>query len=291
MTNNDIIIVDNISSYDYKLIVKNAVKYALISLPFTINRMRIPNHKQRVLNIAKGKIAEGLFKWFSKTNNINIDFDSCETPFWQIDKRDFMFNGSEWDIKNNYIYYSGEYYHDYVKLPALIPNRHANDQWSTRMQRKIQGSAGVKYLFSFLKGADLNGINRRQDFLSINLSMEQLEFISDLYMEYRGMPQNSKPFEENWFWNELNKKGDNDFFTLSFMPHLIITGYADVEYWNMFKDTGPYSENNYQNYFGEKWYEKVGRNSTLKWLNGTLWTKITNKTCPVQLLPAFKGLL
>jgi len=291
MTNNDEIIIDKISSADYRLIVKDAVKYALISLPFTIDRMKIPNHERRALNIAKGKIAEGLFKWFCKTNKVDVDFETCETPFWEIDKRDFMFDGAEWDIKNNFIYHAGDYYDDYMKLPALIPNRHPNDQWSTRTQKKITGATGVKYLFSFLKGADLIGTSRGTDFLTLNLSFEQSEFISDLYEKYRGMPQNQKPFDEDWFWDELKKRGSEEFFTLSFMPYLVITGYADERHWELFKDTGPLSKNNYQNYFDEQWYKKVGYKNSLMWLNGTLWTTITNKTCPVQKLPSFKELL
>ena len=81
MTKDDIIVVANVNHNDYYNIVNDAVKYALISLSFTLDRMRIPNHEKRAFNIAKGKIAEGLFKWFCKTNHIKVNFESCETPF------------------------------------------------------------------------------------------------------------------------------------------------------------------------------------------------------------------
>ncbi len=291
MKSNDIIIVDNIPEGDYYEIVNEAVSYALISLPFTIDRMRIPNHIRRTLNIAKGKIAEELFKWYCKSNNIKIDFESCETPFWEIDKRDFILYGFEWDIKNNFIYHQGNIFDDNLKLPALIPNRHDRDQWSTKDQKKIENSKGVKYLFTFLKGADLTNNKRGGDFLTINLSFEQSEFISDLYEKYRGMPQTQRPFDDDWFWKELKKRGSSRFFSLSFMPYLVITGYADENHWHLFKDTGPYSPYNYQDYFQEKWYKKVGHKNSLMWLNGALWTTITNKTCPLPDLPSFKSLI
>ena len=75
------------------------------------------------------------------------------------------------------------------------------------------------------------------------------------------------------------------------MPNLIITGYADSDTWIKFKDTGPYSDNNYQDYYKPEWYTKKGINNSLKWMNGTLWTKITNKTIPVELLKPFSDLL
>jgi len=104
MSESEIIIVDGIPSNEYDQLINECVRYSIISLPFTVDRMSIPNEKQRALNIAKGKVAEALFKFFCNNNNLNPDFDTCTTPFWTVDKRDFILDSCEWDIKNNFIY-------------------------------------------------------------------------------------------------------------------------------------------------------------------------------------------
>ena len=103
MTEKEVIIVDGIPSAQYHSLIEGCVKYAIISLPFTVDRMKIPNPQQRAFNIAKGKIAESLFQFFCKNNGINPDFESCSTPFWTVDNRDFILRSTEWDIKNNFI--------------------------------------------------------------------------------------------------------------------------------------------------------------------------------------------
>ncbi len=286
MNEEDIIIVDDLGKNGFEKVVEEAVRYSIISLPFTIDRMSIPNEKQRALNIAKGKTAEGLFKCFCEKNNISIDFKTCETPFWQIDKRDFMYNGYEWDIKNNFLYLEDEIFDRNINLPALIPNRHARDQWSTRNSRKIDNSKGVKYLFTFMKGAKLENGQRGEYFLDINLSSRQKDILRKLYQDYKGLPTDKEPFSELDFWNDFLE--DNEcLFTLNFMPPLVITGYADDNNWEVFKDTGPYSNNNYIEYVRPFWYEKVGKKNSLKWFEGILWTTITNRTAPVEYLNSF----
>jgi hypothetical protein len=282
----EVIIVDGITTAEYDKIVEDAVKYSIISLPFTIDRMRIPNEKSRALNIAKGKIAEGLFKWYCIKNNVNVNFEVCETPFWQIDKRDFMIDGFEWDIKNNFLYLEKDYFENYIYLPALIPNRHRKDQWNTRNEQKIPGSKGVRYLFTFLKGANLINGTRGDYFLEINLSTRQEEILRDLYSKFNGLPANYEPFNENDFWNDFLDDNSN-LFTLNARPNLVITGYADNTIWDVFRDTGPYSNNNYIDYIQPFWYKKVGMRNSLTWFNGVLWTTITNKTAPVELLLPF----
>ncbi len=70
MLESDVIIVDGISDSEYNSLIEECVKYAIISLPFTVDRMSIPNEKQRALNIAKGKIAEALFETFCKKTTL-----------------------------------------------------------------------------------------------------------------------------------------------------------------------------------------------------------------------------
>ena len=289
MRESEVIIVDGIPAVEYDQLINECVKYSIISLPFTVDRMSIPNEKQRALNIAKGKVAESLFKFFCNQNRIEPDFEACTTPFWTVDKRDFLLDGSEWDIKNNFIYCPEDVLSNqsYSDLPALVPNRFPGDQWSKREQIQIVGSRDIFFLFTFLKNADLTSGTRGSEFLEIVLSDRQQGFIRDLYNKYRGQPQNNQPFTEQWFWDQMSDLGPLAFYRLNFRPHLIITCYANATHWTLFKDTGPYDRNNnFQTYLEPRWYQKFGTGS-INFMNGTLWTKITNATVPVSLLPSF----
>ena len=61
MNENEVIIVDGISNADYDSLIMDCVKYAIISLPFTVDRIGLHDSEKRALNIAKGKIAEATF--------------------------------------------------------------------------------------------------------------------------------------------------------------------------------------------------------------------------------------
>jgi len=291
MVENEVIIVDGITESEYNSLIEECVRYAIISLPFTVDRMSIPNEKKRALNIAKGKIAEALFETFCKKNNIAIDFNVCSTPFWTIDNRDFVLNNNEWDIKNNFIYHKNEHYNgNYTDLPALVPNRFKGDQWSKRNENLVTGTKGVYFLFTFLKNTDLINGQRGTEFLEINISTKQQNFLRELYSKYRGLPQTNAPFTREWFWENMNKRGNDNFFTLHSKPHLIITGYANEAHWHLFKNTGPFDRNNnLQTYIKPRWYVKSQKGSC-NFLNGTLWTTITNATTPISNLPSFVSL-
>lgn len=291
MTENEIIIVDGIPDNEYHSLMDECVKYALLSLPFTINRMHIGDEKRRVANIAKGKIAEALFQTFCKKNSIKIDAEVCTTPFWTVDNRDFVLNSNEWDIKNNFIYHEKQIFKgNYTDLPALVPNRYKGDQWSKRNEKLVAGTNGVTFLFTFLKNADLVEGERCCDFIEININHQQQSFLSELLTKYHGYPQAEEPYSSQWFWENMESRGDNNYFTLNAKPHLVITGFADRTHWNLFKNTGPDDfENNFQSHKPPSWYNKY-KNGTCKFLNGTLWTTITNATTPVATLPSFLSL-
>jgi len=269
MNENEIIVVKNIPHENYYKITLDAVKYAIISIPFTIDRIGLRNRNKQIFNIAKGKLAEGLFKFFCKKNNIDANFDNCETPFYQIDKRDFLLGDSEWDQKNNFIYHSSDQLtsHLYTDLPALIPNRpNRKDQWQKRTDHCFKSTKSVKFLFTFMKATDKN--NRRNNFFTINLSGKQLDFLEKLYNKYNGLPQNGKPFGINDFWEEMTYlKDDQISFRLIDEPNLVITAYSDSNHWNLFFDTK----------------NKI-------FLDGILRTKIRNKTCYLKQLPSFLSL-
>ena len=56
----------------YDRLVSTSVQYAVISLPYTINRMDLRDPISRITNIAKGKISEKLFIHFCHVNDIPV---------------------------------------------------------------------------------------------------------------------------------------------------------------------------------------------------------------------------
>ncbi|HVK97297.1 MAG TPA: hypothetical protein VM368_05735, partial [Flavisolibacter sp.] len=235
----------------------------------TFNRLDIDNLKQKIINIAKGKTAELLFRFFCVHNNINVDFNACSTPFYQKDNRDFVCEKYEWDIKNNFVYHHSPTIHlseKYINLPALIPDHHAHDQWSKRDQLYINGTSGVRYLFTFLKNADY--YKKGENFIELHLTGEQEQKLCSVYLEYyKQHNPSAAPFTENEFWNLLNIQ--EKLFSVVHYPQLVITSYADNNHWNLFTSSGP----------GIKTY--CGR---------LLTTKINNRNTPVRNLPSFLSL-
>ncbi|MBC7884138.1 MAG: hypothetical protein H7X99_01585 [Saprospiraceae bacterium] len=286
MTEHDIIIVDAVPQQTYLDIAMSAARYALISVAFTYNRMDKKDIRSRVINITKGKIAEGLLYFYGALHGIRLDHQSCTTPFWMPDHRDFLFKNGEWDLKNNFIYCSDTDFNklSFTALPALIPNKYGGDQWSKRDKHYMEYSRYSAYLFTFMR--------LRPDskaFFDLSLTEEQLSFLSGISQTYQNTAYSRMPFMESWFWDTIPGFMPYDFLRLNYYPELIITGCANARYWHFFKDTGPLdSENHYKDYGRTQWYT-TGHGQITKFLNGTIVTTIKNKTCPVGLLPSFKS--
>lgn len=222
----------------YNRLAEEAIQYALISLPYTINRMKLQNVESRILNIAKGKLSENIFFTFCNLNEIPISLNQCSTPFYEPDKRDFILGREEWDIKNNFIYKGADELSvdDYLNLPALIPNRGQWDQWTKKdhcIHEPITES--VCFLFSFM-----NGVKDGTAFLSISLTQEQLEFL--IYL-MKSVGKYDKPFKEKWFWQKMKEKGQSNsfLFELNFHPELIICGMAQPKDFSKFQSIAPQS--------------------------------------------------
>lgn len=270
MTETEIIIVDSVPEQEYQRLLLRALDYALLSIPFTLDRMSLKNPEKQIINIIKGKLAEGLLWFFFKHNFIPADFASCSTPFYQTDKRDFLLNGFEWDQKNNFIYHQGSLLadHAYIDLPALIPNRHPKDQWTKRLDKNFEQSRGVNYLFTFLKGADLREGQRDEPFFSIALAKEQKNTLQKMSEKYAGLTQDKEPFDGKAFKEYFyGIKSVREILQIRQKPSLVITAYADKRHWHLFKNT-----------------------NHATFLNGTLRTKITNATCLIKELPSFLSL-
>jgi len=248
-------------------IVKNAVEYAVFSIPFTINRMNISHIERRIINIAKGKLAEGLFRCFVEDNNIQgIDFTSTQTPYYQIDKGDFIFEGYEWDIKNNFIYCKNFSDNDIMNFLALIPHRSNKDQWGRRFEINFpdKASNGKAFLFTFIK----RSIN-----FDINIPEEILKVLKNHCNKYRGRPQKGKP---NNFENEMQEllTNYNIEYRLNYDDlELIITGYATETEFDEFREIPEKS------FFGTSKGEKC------------FTSRIKNKGVEIKKLPSFKSLI
>ncbi len=294
MTETEVICLENIPKPDYSRMVIHAVRYALLSKPFTIKRVEGLPVADRILNIFKGKLAEQLFAWYASQHLTGVDWETCVTPFYKTDRRDFIWKGIEWDIKNNYIYHAGDTLtdHGYTQLPALVPNRHGGDQWAKRNELKNPGKANATgFIFTFLKGASLHNGKRSDDFCNLMLSESQLQTIEQLEIQFGGNPVAAMPFEPAWFWQQLKLNPQDAIIRMHYYPKLYITGYALAQQENLFKNTGPGdTENQWMRFLPNGWYSKTHKGSC-NFLQGTLWTTLTNATVPVGLLPSFHSLL
>jgi len=277
LNENEIIVHKCSSDDEFKQLVKAALNYSIISLPFTIDRMRLKNIQSRILNIYKGKLAEHLLNDFARKAKINLDFQAGETGFWTRDIFDFSFQGIEWDIKNNFIRTEGLLpLKEYLNLPALVPNRHKNDQWQNALLSDKKG-----FLFSFMSQGKFPSHKH------INISGAQLAFIKKL--SGSELTRDKEPFEDDWFFGELEKRGPKPEISHIQIPELVITGYCLPQHYSQFLDTDGKEHFNYV-MFGGKWYTLDAKNR-LNFREGLVRTRIRNATCPVAALPSFKSLI
>lgn len=224
--NSDELITYSIENSDVqKSIIRQAIEYALISIPFTFDRLANRNLTKNIVNIAKGKLAENYFYNFCNEHQLAIDTESLSTPFYQADKKDFLFKGLEWDIKNNFLHHELPLLAPelYLEQMALIPNRGPWDQWSKRSRINRQQSKGTGYVFTFMKKSDPK---IEKDFLKIDMNLEQKNFLLDLYEKYQGKHQTHSPYEMGFFWENFRNLGGDFDYEISFFPHLVITGVA-----------------------------------------------------------------
>ena len=200
----------------------DALQYAVLSKPFTVNRMRL-SIDRCLTNIAKGKLVEYLFREACREKGIVLEVDRCTTPFWKRDQRDFVLHNREWDVKSLFLHQLPPKA-AFDECPALIPNRFPGDQWSTRATRYlpdlIEPPASV---FVFL--STLN--------LSLELDRDQSTFLAGMCREFGEREALSEPFKSDWYldhfprFHELSTKIDS-------MPVMAITGVASQFEWGRF---------------------------------------------------------
>jgi len=224
--------------------VNDSLDYALLSIPFTFNRMKINDLSKRIINIAKGKLSEIIFKEFCINNDIPIKVDLCETPFYMPDKKDFILGNEEWDLKNNFLYHDGPILmsSEYMQLPAFVPNRGKWDQWSKKniLLHPTECDESI-FLFSFMKGWDLKDKKRDNPFLSFQITKDQSVFLESLQRKYQRKKFDQSPIKISWFWEQMKERSSDYIYhsNLAFRPALILMGYSSKKEWKQFDAISP----------------------------------------------------
>lgn len=187
--------------------IREAFKYAVMSIPFTINRMEL-EIEERIKNIIKGKYAEYVF--FSYLQKQNLPYEPDSTPYYQVDLFDFKLGDYFWDIKNNYLHCDYLAVSDILNCYGLIPNRHNNDQW-----QKFRSSNNRAIIFTFMYYYEINVMDE-------NL----IETLKKFVQKYKGKPQDKAPIDFQAELEELLTKRKN--FPVSSIDNkrkMYITGY------------------------------------------------------------------
>jgi hypothetical protein len=266
MKTSEIIFIPEVDNDVYKSLVHKCFRYALISVAFTYNRMSKTDIKTRVQNIFKGKLAENIFLDWTNKKGLHLDFNSCATPFWEPDLRDFVFLGGEWDIKNNYITCSLENFRQLQAkdLSALIPDKGDYDQWAKRNLLLLPFTRFSAYVFSFMRIEP-----GQRNFSNILLSDEQWKWIESMAEKYQNTAVSEMPFFEQHFFNQLLDENTPLSIKIDYQPQMIITGCANPKYWSLFTPLPPNTV--------------IGK--------GLIKTIIPNQGCSIDRLPSFESVL
>jgi hypothetical protein len=256
------ILLDKIPDDVQNTACNNALRYALFSLPFTVNRMAFDDIEKRVENICKGKIAEYLFLSFLKHHRINFDEASCLTPYYLPDNRDFLMGNYEWDIKNNFLHHHDlKLIENPELLPALIPDRFKGDQWTKRLKTLFPEKKGVAFVFTFMPLKNKNGKN----IFKLQLSASQLNHLQKIKTEWSGKKIIDAPYPETYLENiYFAEQSLENSFQMEGEFQMLITSIAGPKQWSNFELHQP------QNY-----------------CKGLMKTRIQNRACEVGKLPAF----
>lgn len=227
MNESEVVFINDFPTKVYHDIILESAKYAIASLPFTYARIPGADVSLRVNRILKGKIAEKVIQSFLLENGVAIDVDRCTTAFWDIDKRDFLFDGMEWDIKNNYLHRHLRSSVDFLQAPALVPL--GAGQWGSR-ERLYFDSRSAGFAFSFCE----------DDKWRVELNSQQQQYLERLDKEHPGGGRANivgAPYPEEEFWLEFEKLGSWS-VNANHQPRFVLTGYASTSEWNLFNEIG-----------------------------------------------------
>ena len=259
---NDIIVWNDFDIKDYNTAINNAVAYAILSVPYTYDRLGLGNSvdgvRERIRNITKGKVAEYLFETYCKSKGINISRKKNETPFWRYDKNDFVINGTTIDVKNNIIRGGNEFIREEVlNFPALVP--------CDQVEKVKPGN--FAYVFTFMLD---------NDFFTIDLTDETLRYIGQLNNNCSGKQLYSKPSyykdKRSYFIELFNRFGGMNKQKIAIInnhPDLIIGGVKSFD--NGFKND----------------FNIVDGGTLFKYESGHIKTRVKNYMTEVKNLETF----
>lgn len=262
---NDIIIWNDFDVKDYDIAINKAVVYAILSVPYTYDRLGLgydnDGIRERIKNITKGKVAEYLFELYCKSKGIKISRKDNETPFWRYDKNDFIINDMIIDVKNNIIRNGNTFIKDEVlNFPALVPCDQVNGHIKP---------VNFAYVFTFMLD---------NDFFTIDLNDDTLQYISKLNNFCCGKQLDSKPSyfkdKESYFREIFRKFGGiktQKIVIINNHPDLIIGG---IEFYN---------HKDFENKF-----DVVNSGTLFKYESGYIRTRVGNYMTKVKNLEVFK---
>lgn len=263
--------------------LQKEVERALISFPFWANRTKIKNVKFGIHTLIKNRLSKNLFALFAEEQNINLNFKTGEKSFEYDPGFDFSFENTAWHIQNKFVQNSKLLTaEEYVYLPALIPNRFEDDQWSKR-NKKPEGQEGAGYLFTFLN----EDPDKNKPLFDLHLNQGVIDFLSTLKSKYETENTEKPSYTEDWFWNEFLKIGEIPKIKINKKPILVIAGVAQENHFGYFADTDERANLCYRLYRG-KWYENR-EGGGLSFCNGLIQTQIKNATCPMAALGSFNS--
>lgn len=281
----DVITYQASSTDALKQALSKSLDYALLSFPFTVNRMNLRNPKSRISNILKGKLAEALLELYARENEIPMDFSAGETPFYTSDIFDFKLGDTAFDLKNNFVNANETLSLDtYLHLPALVPNRFDGDQW-TKRTLSPKGATKRAFVFSFIA----QGASYTTPLFKVKLEPEQVNFLVNILEKFDELEIAEAPFSQEWFYDEINRRGPKPAVELMRKLELVVCGMAGNGEFDRFLDTDGAEHFGYAMY-QKRWYA-VRPKTGLSFMNGLVTTKIKNATCPMAALPSFKSFL
>ena len=263
--------------------LQKEVETALVSFPFWASREKIKNVKFGLHNYLIKSLPKVLFNLFAKEQNLSLDFKAGKRAFPNNPVFDFSFENTAWHIQNNFVQNPKPLHaEEYVYLPALIPNRFKNDNWSKR-DKFLEGYKNTGFLFTFLS----EDSDKTNPLFDLAMDYRTLNFLSALKSKNEDRNPKETPYSESWFWSEFLKISEIPQVTLNTIPTLVIAGVAQENHFGYFADTDEKANLCYRLYRGNWYVNREG--GGLSFCKGLIKTHIKNATCPMAALGSFNS--
>lgn len=264
-----ILISKRIPHHDYDRILRKSVHYAVLSYPFTQQRVEWRLIKNKIHRIAKGHFARSLFRYLAEQSDWPLQFRGSH-HFFQAKLYDFEALDLEWHIIHQFIHHPPHQLaaEKYAALPALIPNRYPGDLWDRRNLVYRETMKASAFIFTFMRENEV--YRRHHSFFDFSLMPDHILFLKELRNAYGNERIKDQPFEQQWFWDEMDQRGGPIGLTVYRRPPLVLSGMASTRQFPLFAA----EHAKFQDYE-----------------NGTLYSLIPNFQCEIKQLPSFYELI